>query len=818
MFKLTMPDQRIIDIGLEELKQAILRGEVNFETLVYNDQGQSQMAGELAVLKSTFLEKPANTPQTPAPSHNITSHTFSVDTHLFRELGELLVGRDSTALIELIKNSYDADATKVVVYGHALSKPDEGFITIIDDGVGMTAEQFQNGFLRVASRFKGEGESRSRRFGRRYTGAKGIGRLSAHKLARVIKIDSNPLTEQQTNQSISAEIDWDTIESLTTLEDIEGSGAISLSVSDNISNLHGTRLTLLKLRKRWTDREKNAFFAEVSNFSPPKSLITLPSILKERLLFDQPIIRDISATDPGFDINLTGELEVGEEHWPTLAASSDWVVEIDASQINNIKIGISPTKLTQDALPETKAITYNIPRDTSTSLFFQARILIKEGHKKNINATWANKASGIRVYMEGFRVLPYGETGNDWLNIDYDNSRRVKKLTYLSNISGIGDSRNDEALVALRNDSYFGAVLLTAGGAPSLRMLVNREGFIPDATFEELVRLVRIGIDLSTRVRGLARVPRSEARSESRKERIREETRKELRDQVAFSVQKAHEFASEARHLASLGDLDSAVALIERAANEFNTASETSDRLMTEGAILRILASVGAQMSGFVHEINGLIGVASAIETSFQDLSNDQSYDDKTRRKLVKMQQNVTELRRSIERQASYLVDVVSLDSRRRRSRQKLSERCQVALKLVESAISRKSVEVINNIPDELKSPPMFPAEIAVVFSNLLSNAVKATEVNGKINIIGIKKEDTTKIKIENTGIRVNLDEGERWFLPFESTTTQIDPILGQGMGMGLPITRNLLAEYGASIRFVAPSDGYSTAVEITFR
>ena len=55
-------------------------------------------------------------------SHSIDSQsrsmpTFTVDTHVFRELGELLVGRDSTALIELIKNSYDADATEVVVYG-----------------------------------------------------------------------------------------------------------------------------------------------------------------------------------------------------------------------------------------------------------------------------------------------------------------------------------------------------------------------------------------------------------------------------------------------------------------------------------------------------------------------------------------------------------------------------------------------------------------------------------------------------------------------------------------------------------------------------
>ena len=41
---------------------------------------------------------------------------FTVDTQLFRELGELLVGRESTALVELIKNSYDADSSAVAVY------------------------------------------------------------------------------------------------------------------------------------------------------------------------------------------------------------------------------------------------------------------------------------------------------------------------------------------------------------------------------------------------------------------------------------------------------------------------------------------------------------------------------------------------------------------------------------------------------------------------------------------------------------------------------------------------------------------------------
>src|ERR1700722_10536622 len=96
--------------------------------------------------------------------------TFTVDTHVFRELGELLVGRDSTALVELIKNSYDADATSVVVYGEKLNEPSRGLIVVTDDGVGMDVAAFTDGFLRIASRTKDSGARRSLRFKRRYTG------------------------------------------------------------------------------------------------------------------------------------------------------------------------------------------------------------------------------------------------------------------------------------------------------------------------------------------------------------------------------------------------------------------------------------------------------------------------------------------------------------------------------------------------------------------------------------------------------------------------------------------------------------------------
>src|ERR1700741_2715297 len=98
---------------------------------------------------------------TPAPRHDWPSWEhpaamagFTVDTHLFRELGELLVGRDSTALVELIQNAYDADAREVTVYGEALADAERGWIRITDDGNGMTKDEFETGFLRIASRMK----------------------------------------------------------------------------------------------------------------------------------------------------------------------------------------------------------------------------------------------------------------------------------------------------------------------------------------------------------------------------------------------------------------------------------------------------------------------------------------------------------------------------------------------------------------------------------------------------------------------------------------------------------------------------------------
>ncbi len=441
---------------------------------------------------------------------------FTVDTHLFRELGDLLVGRDSTALVELIKNAYDADASSVVIYGEALADTDRGFIQVADDGTGMTRSSFEAGFLRIASRAKDQGSHASRRYRRRFTGSKGIGRLAAHKLARFMAVHSvhwEPAAGPP-RRALDASIDWDVVEIQETLDDLDGTAAIRVETTESPGGAApGTTIVLRRLRRRWTSAELGRFLMEAQTFTPPPVLVHLPDgVMATRSLFKEPLVRDAAEEDPGFQIELEGEFNPGDDYWQNIAQSSDWVIEIDAlDKSGRVEYLIAPTKRTKQENPEAQEQHFSVSRaEKEIGPFFQSRILVRQGAVAPRISRWAERASGLRLFMEGFRVLPYGEPTNDWLGLDADYRRRRSSVASLKDVP-VDDSfaeqgrGRDWALSMLGNNSYFGAVFLTQANAAGLRMLVNREGFVPERALDVLTDLVRKGIDLSTRVRASAR-------------------------------------------------------------------------------------------------------------------------------------------------------------------------------------------------------------------------------------------------------------------------------------------------------------------------
>ena len=370
---------------------------------------------------------------------------FTVDTHLFRELGELLVGRDSTALIELIKNSYDADATEVIVHGENLDDPERGRIIVMDTGCGMTRDQFITGFLRIASRLKEQGARRSAVFGRRYTGVKGIGRLAAHKLARKLEVESIHAgsLDRGERTALHAVIDWDAIEQYDTLDEMPD-GVVSLVEQPARQDaIPGTTLTLSSLRRPWSQLERTKFFTEVQAFDAPEFIQQgLPrTMVLEPLLFASPVVRDVHLTDEavlggGFQVLLEGEFAAGEDYWELMPGIARWVLEIRAErESGSVHFGITPTRLTLASNPEAEGYSTKIAHpEPRNGPFFDARIFVREGHfrVKRDQRVWASRASGIHVFLEGFRVLPYGD--DDWLSIDADYARRPRQLELLKDL------------------------------------------------------------------------------------------------------------------------------------------------------------------------------------------------------------------------------------------------------------------------------------------------------------------------------------------------------------------------------------------------
>jgi signal transduction histidine kinase len=736
---------------------------------------------------------------------------FSVDTHLFRELGELLVGRDSTALVELIKNSYDADATEVVVYGEGLDDLRRGFILVTDDGTGMTPREFNRGFLRVASRNKRADDRRTARFGRQVTGEKGIGRLAAHKLARVIDIDSTSAT----GKPIRAHIDWDAVEEFETLDEVDGD-ALTVEERPRGRAESGTVIRLSSLRRAWTDTQRTRFVSEVQSFEPAPLLTDpLPDALGVRAtLFDRPRVRDSKkSVDPGFHVRLDGEFLVGDSFWDQLGREVAWVIDIRARK-TGVQYLSSPTSRKSGARPTKQSGPHPSPKDGP---FFDARILVREGPIGDRSVRAFNLGvSGVRVYMEGFRVAPYGERGNDWLQLDYDYTRRSDRLGLLD------DGPASEDRIGLRvspNNNYVGAVFLTEAWAPGLRMLVNREGFVPDAAYERLYQLIRRGIDLNTRARSAA----------GDRARVQRKTKREIQDQGASSVglfqserllgetiRAATEGAQSVRTALLAGDDSKATSSVDDLLRTIERATELTDEAISERSLLRVLASVGTQMGAFVHEIEGLVAIAQIVERGLERVAERVP---SARAQIAPLRAAIEELRSRVDRQAAYLAEVVSVDARRRRSRQRLRDRFESAERIVAATAAARKTTITNDIDPGFRTPPMFPAEITSVLSNLMTNAVKAAGEKGQIRASADRGADgEIVLTVENTGARVAPDAGERWFRPFESTTVeQVDPVLGQGMGLGLPITRSILEDYRASIKFATPSKGFATAVEVRF-
>ena len=382
---------------------------------------------------------------------NNNKHNIKAKSHILSLLGDELIGSDSLAIFELVKNAYDADATEVKILFIDLNQENQK-IVIEDNGCGMSPTIIQNVWLTIGTDFKrGKNRKESPRFKRVSFGNKGVGRLAVHKLAKKITLETKVLSDLFSSK---LHIDWPTlIKSKEYIQDLE---VVVETIGDPLFEVgQGTRIILDSLTtKSWTKKTLRDLVRKINNIKNPFSSNQNFNIIIEANDHHNEWINDVADAIDILDDSLyqfTFEL---------LKSSKD----PDEFAELNFKYTFNPPKLTKlnknyieenkiqfhigDLFKETekKEVLNHFLKNKDLNeignfkgkfyVFNQNSNLMKMNFGGQIAATkqFIKDNCGIKIFRDNIRVYNYGEPNDDWLGLDFDKIQRAgdhfgKKVT-----------------------------------------------------------------------------------------------------------------------------------------------------------------------------------------------------------------------------------------------------------------------------------------------------------------------------------------------------------------------------------------------------
>lgn len=398
---------------------------------------------------------------------------FKPRARLLLQLGDQLIKNESIALVELVKNSYDADANIVNIYMENVDDPKNGVIIIEDDGYGMSAETVENVWLEPGSDFKTKKIEKlevSPIHKRLPIGEKGIGRFGVHKLGNVIEMT----TKSANNKEVFVKIDWTKFNDYKYLEDVPIT-VIERAVPTVFKNgKTGTNILIADLRKTWERgiaREvKRSITALASPFDINDSFKPSFDILDKPGWFDGLLkwedIKDYALFK--FKIKMSGSFIVESSYEFTPWQSMTKLKSRTISQKDPLIETFKTLKHTEGDL-EGEIIDlekYEIGTVTFEGYVFDRDAFVmklgvsdKLGFKKYLDTN-----GGVKVYRDKLRVYDYGEPENDWLGLDL---RRV-----------------NQPAKKISNNILLGSVSIDRKNSSDLIEKTNREGFVENAAYE----------------------------------------------------------------------------------------------------------------------------------------------------------------------------------------------------------------------------------------------------------------------------------------------------------------------------------------------
>ena len=457
---------------------------------------------------------------------------FNIDSRLLLQLGEKLVTNRAVALAELVKNSYDADATHVLVSLANIKNPG-GTIMVEDNGTGMSLSIFKKTWMRIATIDK-ENNPISQKYKRLKAGEKGIGRFACRRLSKILKIKSVAVTEEGHKEELNAFFDWTAFTPGSDVDKIPVKYSTK-PVDDNTST--GTTLTLGDAKDYWTAWDVRRLRNELTDLISPTTFKS-----------GEEIEQISDEYDPGFELDFDcSEFPTKEEKLEESFLKNAWAKlsgNVDENGIATYEIKVLNKVLNDISKSHKRTEAFQYLRNAKLEIyFFVYRSSFFKGSEWGWNkaAEIGHKRGGIKVYADKFRVFGYGEKGDDWLKVDYDRGRSKGGVN--EEVSDYLEVDDRPGLRLFMNRTMFGHVMFIKNSNQMLEITVNREKLIDNEAFEDLRKFVRLGVDFATIL--YANEVTKKLDLEEREKEVEEEERRKAEEELKRKTEELREKAEE---------------------------------------------------------------------------------------------------------------------------------------------------------------------------------------------------------------------------------------------------------------------------------
>ena len=682
---------------------------------------------------------------------------------ILRTLGDELISSETVALIELVKNAYDADATRVLVRFHGPLEIGKGKIEVIDNGHGMSLETIQTAWMEPATLVK-KRRTRSESGRRRVLGEKGVGRFATSKLANYLEVVTR---RAQQDDEVRVFFDWkqfdDEQKYLDQVEVLwEKAKPTEICPGGTIQTLweekekpkdsdltHGTILRMEGLRANWGKEQVKKLCTDLSRLVSPFFEQEAPQTDNFQICLELPapfqdlsgVIKPLEALkNPHYtiqgDVNETGhcDLTIGLREQKAKKRIREQLKFLDghAPQCGPFHIELRVWDREAKDLAELVELYGSTLKDVRSNL---------------------NSVAGINIYRDGFRVLPYGEPRNDWLRLDL---RRVQNPT-----------------MRLSNNQIVGYVLISADANPNLRDQSNREGIIEGPALDDLRSLVEMV---------LAKL---------------EEQRYGIRPREKPTTQPGGLFTgfdlTDVRDLVKKRHPDDAglLALVGEKEQDLERRIEEIQEVL---ARYRRLATLGQLIDTILHDGRApLTKIGNEASLGQRDLERARKDSDNL---LQRLNQRFTTVVAQSDVLATVFRKIEPFGGRKRGrpAQVRLEQVIADAFSVLESEIKEVGVQI--TLPQSDTQATIDQAEIQQVIINLLQNSLywlrKVPEDHRRVTVrVHRKDSDEVNILFSDSGPGVDPEFRERIFDPYFSTKPN-------GIGLGLTIAGEIINEYYA--------------------